>query len=264
MNERASAPLLVDCGRQQLRIIGALVIREMHTRFGRKRFGYLMLFLEPMLFAGMIAIIHGRAVGGDDLRGTFEFFSIGYIMFFLYRGLINRASSTISSNRGLLYHRQVTLPDLFFSRHLIEGIACCGVMAIFTMVGVALGGQPPDSPMKMLCALLLMLLLGQGIALVVGALTAEWEGLDRFVHASSYLMMPFSGMFFMVEWLPEWSQQAMLWVPTVSCFELLRDGQFGDRVRPMYDLDYLAGWILMTHLLGLAGLRIVRQRVGLE
>lgn len=264
MSGNASAPLLVDCGRQQLRVIGALIIREMHTRFGRRRFGYLMLFLEPMLFAGMIAIIHGNAAGGDDLRSTFEFFSIGYVMFFLYRGLINRASGTIGSNRGLLYHRQVTLPDLFFSRHLIEGIACCGVMTVFTIIGIALGSAVPDSPIKMLCALVLMLLLGQGIALVVGAVTAEWEGIDRFVHASSYLMLPFSGMFFMVEWLPEWSQQALLWVPTVHCFELLREGQFGDRVHAMYDLTYLGGWILVPHLLGLAGLRIARQRIGLE
>ena len=264
MSDSASAPPLIDCGRQQLRVIGALIIRELHTRFGRRRLGYLMLFVEPAIFAGMIALIHGNAAGGDNLRNTFEFFSIGYIMFFMYRGLVNRAGSTIGANRGLLYHRQVTLPDLFYSRHLIEGIACCGVMAVFTVVGIALGSQIPDSPLKMLCALLLMLLLSQGIALVVGAATAESERLDRFVHATSYLMLPFSGMFFMVEWLPEWSQQIVLWIPMVSCFELLREGQFGDRVHAMYDLDYLAGWILVTHLLGLAGLRLVRQRIGLE
>lgn len=264
MSGNASGPLLVDCGRQQLRVIGALIIREMHTRFGRRRFGYLMLFFEPLLFAGMIAVIHGRAVGGDNIRGTFEFFSIGYLMFFLYRGLINRAGGTIGSNRSLLYHRQVTLPDLFYSRHLIEGIACCGVLTVFTIAAVALGGDVPDSPVKMLCALILMLLLGQGLALVVGAVTAEWEGLDRIIHASSYLMMPFSGVFFMVDWLPEWSQDAVLWVPTVHCFELLRDGQFGDRVRAMYDLPYLAAWILVSHLLGLAGLRLARLRIGLE
>lgn len=264
MSGSASGPLLIDCARQQIRVIGALIIREMHTRFGRRRFGYMWLFFEPLLLGAMVAVIHGNAAGGENIRNTFEFFSIGYIMFFAFRGMVNRASGTIGANRSLLFHRQVTLPDMFFARHIIEGTACTGVMAIFTVAGIALGGEVPDAPMKMLCALGLMVLLSQGIALNVGALTSEWEGLERLVHAMSYLILPFSGLFFMVEWLPEWMAQAMLWVPTVHVFELLRDGQFGDRVRATYDLTYLAGWILIPHLLGLAGLRLARQRIGLE
>jgi len=259
----SSEPLLIDCARQQLRVIGALIIREMHTRFGRRRFGYLWLFFEPLLLGGMIAVIHGYR-GGDSIRNTFEFFSIGYIMFFAFRGMINRASSTIGSNRSLLYHRQVTLPDLFFARHIIEGTACTGVMVVFTITGIVLGGEAPDSPVKMMCALGLMVLLAQGIALTVGAVTSEWEAVDRLVHAMSYLLLPFSGLFFMVEWLPEWMQETVLWVPTVHVFELLRDGQFGDRFRATYDLSYVAGWILIPHLFGLAGLRLARLRVGLE
>jgi len=267
MSGTAPEPLLIDCGRQQLRVIGALIIREMHTRFGRHRLGYLWLFFEPLLLGGMIALIHGsglRGGGGDSLRNTFEFFSIGYIMFFAFRGMINRASSTIGANRGLLYHRQVTLPDLFFARHLIEAVACTGVMVIFTLAGIAMGGDPPASPVKMLCALALMVLVGQGVAMVVGAATSEWEALDRLVHAMSYLMLPFSGLFFMMEWLPEWMQETVAWIPTVPIYELLREGQFGDRVTAHYDLSYVAGWILIPHLLGLTGLRITRTRIGLE
>jgi capsular polysaccharide transport system permease protein len=256
-------PLLIDCARMQLRVIGALVIREMHTRFGRHRFGYIWLFFEPLLLGTMIAVIHGVR-GGDSIRGNFEFFSIGYILFFKFRGIVNRASGTISSNRGLLYHRQVTLPDLFFARHLIESIACTGVMVIFVFAAVAMGSEFPDSPVKMLAAMGLMFLLAQGLALVVGAATSEWDGLDRLVHAMSYLMLPVSGLFFMVDWLPAWMQEIALWVPTVHIFELLRDGQFGDRYRPIYDLTYVAGWIMVPHLLGLSGLRLVRNRLGLE
>ncbi|MEO3470235.1 ABC transporter permease [Roseomonas sp. CAU 1739] len=264
MSESAPRPLLIDCARQQLRVIGALIIREMHTRFGRHRLGYLWVFFEPLLLGGMIAVIHSFRGSGDGARNTFEFFSIGYVMFFAFRGIINRSSATISANRGLLYHRQVTLPDLFYARHIIEGIACTGVMTIFTLVGIVMDGEVPDSPMKMLCALGLMVLVAQGVALVVGALTSEWEGIDRLVHAMSYLMLPFSGLFFMVEWLPEWMQEIVLWVPTVHLFELLRDGQFGDRFRATYDLTYVAGWILVPHILGLSGLRLARQRIGLE
>jgi capsular polysaccharide transport system permease protein len=247
----------------QMRVIGALIIREMHTRFGRRRFGYLWLFFEPLLLGAMIAVIH-QFRGGSGIRGNFEFFAIGYILFFKFRGIVNRSSSTISSNRGLLYHRQVTLPDLFFARHIIESIACTGVMTVFVIAAIAMGGEYPDSVVKMLSAMMLMFLLAQGLALIVGAATSEWDGLERLVHAMSYLMLPFSGLFFMVEWLPAWMQDIVLWIPTVHIFELLRDGQFGDKYRPVYDLSYVAGWILVSHLIGLTGLRLARNRLGLE
>lgn len=246
-----------------MRVIGALIIREMHTRFGRQKYGYLWLFFEPLLLGVMISVIH-QVRGTESIRSNFEFFAIGYILFFKFRGMVNRASSTIASNRGLLYHRQVTLPDLFYARHIIESTACTGVMAVFTVGAVAMGGAFPDSVVKMLSAMLLMFFFAQGLALVVGAATSEWDGLDRLVHAMSYLMLPFSGLFFMVEWLPGWMQEIVLWIPTVHIFELLRDGQFGDMYRPVYDISYVAGWILVSHLIGLAGLRLARNRLGLE
>jgi capsular polysaccharide transport system permease protein len=264
VSEAASRPPLIDCARIQLRVIGALVIREMHSRFGRHRFGYVALFVEPLLLAGTIALIHQTRSGGEGIRGNFEFFSIGYLLFFNFRGIVTRSSGTIPSNTALLYHRQVTLPDIFYARHLIESISCTGVMAIFVVAAVAFGGDFPDSPVKMLAAMGLMLLLAQGLALMIGAATSEWHGIERAIHVLTYLSMPISGLFFMVDWLPSWMQEIVVWVPMVHIFELLRDGQFGDRFRPIYDLSYVAAWIMATHLVGLAGLRVARRRLGLE
>jgi len=264
VSETASRAPLTECARAQLRVVGALVIREMHSRFGRHRFGYLALFVEPLLLAGTIALIHQTRSGGEGIRGNFEFFAIGYLLFFNFRGIMTRSSGTIGSSLPLLYHRQVTLPDVFYARHIIESVACTGVMALFVFAAIAFGGDPPDSVVKMLAAMALMFLLAQGLALMIGAATSEWHGLERGIHVLTYLSMPFSGLFFMVDWLPAWMQDIVLWVPMVHVFELLRDGQFGDRFRPIYDLSYVAGWIMVTHLIGLAGLRVARRRIGLE
>jgi capsular polysaccharide transport system permease protein len=256
-------PDLIDCARTQLRVIGALMVREMHARFGRHRFGYLGLFIEPLLLGAAIGLIHQWG-GGSGMRGSFEFFSVGYVLFFKFRGIVTRAYSTIASGTSLLYHRQVTLPDLFYARNIIEAIACSGVMAIFIVALISFGADPPDSPTKIIIALLLTMLLAQGIAMIFASVVSEWPGLERALHVTTYLLMPISGLFFMVEWLPAQLREWALLVPTVHLFELLRDGQFGDRFRPVYDLTYVGGWILVTHLLGLAGLRIVRRRIGLE
>ena len=41
----------------QLRVIYALLMREIITRYGRHNFGFMWLFLEPMLFTTGIVIL---------------------------------------------------------------------------------------------------------------------------------------------------------------------------------------------------------------
>jgi capsular polysaccharide transport system permease protein len=44
--------------RMQQRVIGALIVREMHTRFGRHYLGYAWLFFEPLLLGTCIGLMH--------------------------------------------------------------------------------------------------------------------------------------------------------------------------------------------------------------
>ena len=43
--------------RIQHRVIGALMIRELVTRFGRENIGFLWMMVEPLLFAGLVGIL---------------------------------------------------------------------------------------------------------------------------------------------------------------------------------------------------------------
>ena len=47
---RASAPSLRDSLRVQGRVLVALLLREMLTRYGRHNIGFLWVFVEPMIF----------------------------------------------------------------------------------------------------------------------------------------------------------------------------------------------------------------------
>jgi capsular polysaccharide transport system permease protein len=263
MSLRGEVALVLRGARMQRRVIGALIIREMHTRFGRHYLGYVWLFFEPLLLGTCIGLIHLWR-DSPTAFGPFEFYAVGYIMFFIFRGIVNRASSAIQANRALLYHRTITLPDIFFARHVIESVSCAGVMLLLLFALFAINGDLPENPTKVALAMIGMALLSQGLAMMAASATEAVEGIERGIHAITYLILPICGMFFLVEWLPEWLQELALYVPTVHLFELLRDGQFGSRFRAVYDLSYVAAWIMVTHLLGLAALRITRQRLGLE
>ena len=51
-------PDFPQAARTQLRVIGALMLRELHTRFGRHNLGYLWLVGEPFILSVGVVVIH--------------------------------------------------------------------------------------------------------------------------------------------------------------------------------------------------------------
>ena len=112
----------------QGRVIGALMMRELHTLYGRDNIGFLWVVGEPLLFAlGVLALwsAFNRQEHGLPLV---PFLLTGYLPLVLWRHVNSRALACISANRGLLFHRQVKLLDLFLARFVL-GIS--GVLLAF-------------------------------------------------------------------------------------------------------------------------------------
>src|SRR6476619_6676710 len=98
----------------QRRVIWALLLREILTRYGRHNIGFLWLFVEPMLFTlgvtGLWTItgLH-RA---SDLPIT-AFALTGYSTVLLWRNMPNRCVGAVSPNSALMYHRNVRVIDIY-------------------------------------------------------------------------------------------------------------------------------------------------------
>ena len=105
----------------QLRVLSALLMREVITRYGRHNIGFMWLFLEPMLFtlgiAGMWSLLkmsHGGQVS------IIAFALTGYSSVLVWRNTAGRCSKAIEPNSSLLYHRNVRVLDLFLARAILE------------------------------------------------------------------------------------------------------------------------------------------------
>lgn len=253
-------PRLRDAFAIQRSVVGALLMRELASRFGRENLGFVWLFLEPALLGGVIGLVHhltGHGLpGGIDV---FSFWVLGYIPYFLFRAVVNRAPVAIVSNQSLLYHRRVTILDVMVSRNLLEGAAVLGAMAAFILALGAVNGTWPEQPAKIVAGMALMLGLAHGISMLVAAGAVYSEMFDRLTHLVTYLSLPVLGAFYMVFWLPTELQEAALWIPTVHCFELVRNGQFGDAVPTTYDIPYVLACIAVLNLFGMAALRKARR-----
>ena len=250
----------------QMRVIGALIMREVITRYGRHNIGFLWLFLEPMLFTLGITTLWTliKATHGTNLPIT-AFAVTGYSTLLLWRNCSNRAVKAIEVNLALMYHRNVRVFDLLAARLILEIVGATGSVIVLTTVFTALGWM--DAPADILTAIIGWVLLAWfafALSLIVGAVSERSEVVERVWHVITYLMFPLSGAAFMVNWLPTAWQGLILWVPMVHGTEMLRHGYFGSAVHTHEDPFYLIVVNSVMLLLGLALIRETGRRVEPE
>lgn len=257
---------LAHGARVQARVIGALIIRELQSRFGRENIGFLWFLVEPLLLAGGVTIITYTAhYGTPDGLHPLPFHIFGYIAFMQFRTNANRAASVILSNRVLMYHRHVTMPDLLLACTILELGATLCAMLIFAILFAWIGLSPlPERPLLLIGGMLLMFWYSTGIAMVVCALSQFNETIERLVHPLTYLSLPFSGMFFRIDWLSAPARDFIQWFPLPQITEVVREGVWGDLHSDYLNLSYLIAQCAGLTFLGLMGLRVARRRVRFE
>lgn len=237
----------------QLRVIGALLMREVLTRYGRDNIGFLWLFVEPMLFTlgitGLWTILRGH---GSELP-IVAFAVTGYSAVLLWRNMPNRCCNAVEPNLSLMYHRQVKVIDIFAARILLEiAGGTTSFVALLILFGSIGWMKAPEDVLKIILGWLMLAWFGAALALFIGAVSTTTELMEKIWHPISYLLFPLSGAVFMVDWLPPTVQAMALLVPMVHGVELLREGYFGSIVQAHYDLTYMTIWCACLTLLGLA------------
>jgi capsular polysaccharide transport system permease protein len=242
----------------QVRVVGALLMREIVTRYGRENLGFLWLFVEPMLFTlGVTALWAGVGLRHGATLPIVAFAVTGYSSVLLWRNCATRCAMAIPPNMGLLYHRNVRVLDLFITRILLEVAGATMSFVVLSIIWISLGlMEPPSDILLVLLAWILLAWWGASLALIVGGGSAHSEMIERIWHPTAYLFFPISGAGFMVDWMPPRFQEFLLWVPMVDGVEMLRDGYFGSAVRTHYSAEYLT---LCCALVTVAGLGLVKE-----
>jgi len=250
----------------QCRVIGALLMREMHTRYGRENIGYLWLFGEPMMLATVIGSLHtsGHTVYGNDMH-PLPFAILGYTIFIMFRGIVNRSEGALESNGPLLYHRMVTALDIVYSRGVLEAAATTVtyIVIISFLSGVGLASMPVR-PLFVIAAIFYMFWISMAHSLIVTAISHDSRTVARLVHPYTYFMIPLSGAFTQVEWLPEPYRTYLTYMPLPHIFELARYGQFRSATLRYFDFQYLTGFCMVLTYIGMVAMKLVRNRIHLS
>ncbi len=247
----------------QRRVIGALLLREVITRYGRKNIGVLWLILEPMTFTlGVTAFWTLARLDHGSSLPIVAFAITGYSSVLMWRNTVSHCNSAVRQNFNLLYHRNVRLIDVFVTRILIEMAGATASFALLLIFFAAIEWiAPPNDLLKVFAGWLMLAWFGAALALLIGAASSYSELVDRIWHPASYLLFPMSGAAFMVDWLPLAAQKIVLLLPMVHGVEMIRDGYFGTLVRTHYDMTYMASINLVLTLAGLLLLQDAARRV---
>jgi capsular polysaccharide transport system permease protein len=257
---------ILEAARLQLRVIGALVLRETRTRFGTSRLGYLWALSEPIVHVVVLNIVYiamlRRPPTGTSLA---LFFITGIVPYFVFDKTATRLSGAISANRALLQLALVKNVDVILGRALLE-LGTVIIVFLMLMTGLyALGHLDSNvvlQPLIMAQAIGLGWLLGVGIGsinAVMSAVVKSWDLVYRMVTRPLYLL---SGVFFMVERIPQPFSGYLRYNPVLHTIEMFRSAFYPSYGQYSIDVPYLAAWSFGTVALGFSLERLLRRRLS--
>lgn len=252
--------------RDHLQVLQALMIRDLMVRFGRQYLGFVWTILEPMILTtGVMTIwsmIKEPIIHGIPII-TFVF--TGYMPLTLWRHMTNPMTKILRRESALMFHRPVSHVHIVLARSFLEFLSTSAALAVVYFAISALGViEPIADPGLVLAGWIFTGWYFGAMGLIIAAVTERWEPVEKFIPAMQYLALPLSGVFFMIDWMPEYAQKLLLFNPSVHCFEMFRAGFLGESIVTHYDATYLAMASAVLTMISVASIYHIRGRIQFQ
>jgi len=244
-----SAPLPVAHGKprfQWLRVLVALVLREMGTKFGKSAGGYLWALAEPLGGILLLAIAFGLALRSPPLGTSFIlFYATGMLPLTIYSVMSREVAAAITSNKGLMTYPVVTVLDAVAAKLVLNLLTLSSIAVIlFTGIIVSLDLHINLNLAKAAEGVVLAAMLGLGVGTVNCVLFGffpTWRNIWSVLTRPLFII---SGVFFLFESAPPAFQKLLIWNPLVHIIGVMRQGFFGT-----YEPQYIS----YPYVLGVSG-----------
>lgn len=260
-------PTLWRAWRVERRVLGALFMREIQIRWGRRNLGFAWVIAEPLLFAFPVIVMW------SFIRAPFEhgvpmvgLVWSGYLPLLMFRHTTGQALYVVRSNGAMLYHRAVTPLDIVLGRGLLELMgAVAATVTSFTVLYVLGQLEWPHNFSLMLIGMIYMAWWSISVALLVAAGSERTDFVEHVWQPIAYMYLPISGFLYLADWLPSSIRNIALTVmPSLHAYEMIRAGLWGNRIATYYDIPYVTLVLAVLTIIGLWVVRGVRQHLQLD
>jgi capsular polysaccharide transport system permease protein len=245
------------------RTIGALILREMGSTYGRSPGGYVWALLEPIGMILLLSVAFSLLLRSPSLGTSFLlFYATGFLPFQIYQKLESKVNSALTYSKSLLAYPRVTWLDAILSRAILNFLTMAMVFFIvITGVLLTIDSRTIIDVVPIVTALVMMALLGFGAGLMNGVLKGLFPVWKQIWSIASRPLFIASGLFFVYEDLPPIAQDVLWWNPLFHGTGLTRTGFY-----PTYDASYVSlpycfGFGLVLTALGLLLMRSHYKRV---
>ena len=222
-------------------VVFAIFLRELKTRFGKYRLGYLWALLEPFLVIAVFVGIRGILTG--SLRGGVEkfiyhvdyplFVAAGILPFFMFRHTVIQVMNSIEANRGLFAYQPVKPIDAMIARWLLEGVIFVFLWIIVFSILHFLGFKTEvKDPLGLIFLYFILYVFSFGVGVTFCIIVNIYEELRNVVSPVMLLLFFLSAIFYSINTIPKKGQTYLLWNPLVHFIELSRASLF-----PLYEAD---------------------------
>ncbi|MEM7524627.1 MAG: ABC transporter permease [Pseudomonadota bacterium] len=231
-----------------LRVIFALMMREMSTRYGRSAGGYIWAIIEPVGMIAVMSIVFGFVLRTPALGSNFPlFFATGFLPFSYYMELANFSSSAVGMNRPLLTYPRVTPMDTVIARVALQFITLC-VVSVLILGGIIIFYDIHTvydfSSMIEGVALASLLGFGNGVTnAVIISYVPTYMNVWKILTRPLFLI---SGVFFIPDELPRVARDLLWYNPISHAVGLVRRGFY-----PTYEADWISHLYLGGTAVGL-------------
>lgn len=237
---------------QWLRVVFALVLRDMGTRFGKSSGGYFWAIAEPLGGILMLSLVFGMALRRPPMGESFMmFYASGVITFSMYSTVSGGVSSAINSNKSLLTYPVVTVLDAVLAKFLLNFLTVCVIAAVlFSSIILSLNVPVTLDFGAILLALFLAALLGLGVGSVNCVLIGffpTWKNIWSVLSRPLYLL---SGIFYIYETMPGALKTVLWYNPIVHLIALMRSGFYGFYHPHFISYSYVVAISMITFVIG--------------
>ncbi|MGV6839533.1 MAG: ABC transporter permease [Planktomarina sp.] len=237
---------------QNLRIIFALMLREMATTYGKSVMGFLWAVVEPVAGIALLAVIFALILPDPPLGTNFAlFYAGGYVLFVMYLNISNKVTSALRFSKPLLGYPVIMFGHVFWARALLNfGVEL--IVAAIVIIGIVsywnLWAGLDIGPIFMALSMTFALSCGVGaLNCWITTVFPDWERMWAVLNRPLFII---STLLFIFESVPEPFQSALWYNPLVHIIGQMRIGMY-----PAYDgafvsLIYVYGASLIAFTFG--------------
>ena len=247
-----------------VRVVFALILREMRTRYTQSRLGYANAFVSPILqkaflLVGMLAINRHPQYG----TSLFLFIWTGLAAFHTFSMITSKSMGSLNIPTGVNFIPTVTLFDFFLARVILEFLTV-SLVSILGFIFIYLFDTHQAMPSRLaplFISIGLLTMLGMGVGMINAVISYFFKSWRTLWGAFSVVLLFGSAVMRVLEFFPAQIRDILLWNPIAHGVEYFRLAFYPTYPSYFLDVKYLATCAVISFLLGFILVRVMRRRL---